>query len=171
LQKKGISNSSNQEYVAADKKTNNLQQLPLIMGGIRPFHLAFPVTDIPKTREWYQEVLGCEIGRESDIWIDFNLFGHQIVAHLVEKMEIPESSAVDGKNVPAMHFGVILEWNQWHKLAERLKKSGIKFVIDPYIRYKGKPGEQATMFFKDPSGNHLEFKSFQSDEGIFAKEE
>ena len=141
------------------------------MREIRPFHLAFPVTDIQKTRKWYQEVLGCEIGRESETWVDFNLFGHQIVAHLVEKINISGSSDVDGKNIPAMHFGVILEWNMWHFLAEDLKNKDIKFVIEPYIRFKDKVGEQATMFFKDPSGNYLEFKSFQSDESIFAKEE
>ena len=141
------------------------------MTNIRPFHLAFPVTDIPETRKWYQEILGCTIGRESDKWIDFNLFGHQIVAHLVNKIEIPESSPVDGKSVPAMHFGVVLEWKHWNQFSKKLIEKGIEFVIEPHIRYKGKPGEQATMFFKDPSGNHLEFKSFQSDEGIFAKNE
>lgn len=138
---------------------------------LRPFHLAFPVTDIIKTRKWYQEVLGCKIGRESEQWIDFNLFGHQIVAHHVSKLELPESSPVDGKSVPAMHFGIILEWGHWQKFSKELINKGIEFVIEPQIRFKGKPGEQATMFFKDPSGNHLEFKSFQSDEGIFAKNE
>ena len=130
------------------------------MSSIRPFHLAFPVTDIQKTRKWYQDILGCKIGRESDTWIDFDLFGHQVVAHLV-----------DSKKIPAMHFGVILEWKEWHVFSEKLKEKKIEFVIEPYIRFEGKIGEQATMFFKDPSGNHLEFKSFQSDEDIFAKEE
>jgi len=141
------------------------------MESIRPFHLAFPVTDIPKTHKWYQEILGCTIGRASDRWIDFNLFGHQIVAHLVSKIETPETSPVDGKNVPVMHFGVVLEWNHWHKFSKDLIEKKVEFVIEPHIRYVGKPGEHATMFFKDPSGNHLEFKSFQSDEGIFAKNE
>lgn len=141
------------------------------MSLIRPFHLAFPVTDIQETRKWYQEILGCKIGRESDKWIDFDLFGHQVVAHLVENIEISGSSDVDGKKIPAMHFGVILEWKDWHIFSEKLKKKKIEFVIEPYIRFEGKVGEQATMFFKDPSGNYLEFKSFQSDEDIFAKEE
>ena len=141
------------------------------MSEIRPFHLAFPVTNIEETRKWYQEFLGCTIGRESDRWVDFNLFGHQIVAHLVNKIQIPETSPVDGKEVPAMHFGVVLEWNHWNRFSKELKNKKLNFVIEPHIRYEGKPGEHATMFFKDPSGNHLEFKSFRTDEGIFAKQE
>ena len=141
------------------------------MTDIRPFHLAFPVTDLKATRKWYQEILGCTIGRESDRWIDFDLFGHQIVAHLVTSIQTPETSPVDGKQVPAMHFGVILEWGHWHQLSDKLAEKKIEFVIEPHIRYAGKPGEHATMFFKDPSGNHLEFKSFYSDTGIFAKDE
>ena len=139
------------------------------MKQIRPFHLAFPVIDLKKSEKWYTQILGCSIGRKSDNWIDFNLFGHQIVAHLVNNIQTPETSPVDGKEVPAMHFGVVLEWKHWDRFSSELKEKGVDFVIEPHIRYVGKPGEHATMFFQDPSGNHLEFKSFQSDTGIFAK--
>lgn len=140
------------------------------MSNIRPFHLAFPVTDLEKTRKWYSETLGCEIGRESNTWIDFNLFGHQIVAHLVEKNNTNNSSnIVDGNKIPAFHFGVILEWSEWKDFSDKLIKKNVEFVIKPHVRFKDKAGEQATMFFKDPSGNDLEFKAFHSDDLIFAK--
>ena len=139
------------------------------MTKIRPFHLAFPVSNIETTKKWYKETLGCEIGRESETWVDFNLYGHQVVAHLVNKNEGIDSNEVDGKIIPAFHFGVILEWREWEKLSKKLIQIGIKFLVEPHIRFKGKVGEQATMFFKDPSGNHLEFKAFQSDDSIFAK--
>lgn len=136
---------------------------------LAPFHLAFPVSDLEETRTFYRDVLGCETGRSSDQWIDFNFWGHQVVAHLSPD-EAGKSNAneVDGHKVPVKHFGVILEWEQWHELADRLKAEEIDFVIEPYIRFEGKPGEQATMFFKDPSGNALEFKAFRNKEQIFA---
>jgi hypothetical protein len=136
---------------------------------IRPFHLAFAVTDLAVTRHFYENILGCTVGRTSDTWIDFNLFGHQLTAHLCPKEpeDIP-TNAVDGKSVPVRHWGVILEMEQWEVLAATLNKHEIDFIIKPYIRFQGEVGEQATMFFKDPSGNALEFKAFRQDEAIFA---
>ncbi len=136
---------------------------------IRPFHVAFPATDLTETRHFYETILGCTVGRTSDTWIDFNLYGHQITAHLCPSQpgDIP-TNAVDGKSVPIQHWGVILEMEQWEALAEKLKAHGIQFIIEPYIRFKGKVGEQATMFFLDPRGNALEFKAFRQDEAIFA---
>lgn len=135
-----------------------------------PFHLAFPVKDIESTRAFFGDLLGCEIGRSTDKWIDFNFFGHQLSAHVKpEELSQANTNAVDGKNVPVKHFGAVLEWNQWHELAEKLEQEGIEFVIEPYIRFKGEVGEQATMFFLDPSGNALEFKSFKDPSQIFAK--
>ncbi|SMO66577.1 hypothetical protein SAMN06265218_108132 [Fodinibius sediminis] len=133
------------------------------------FHLAFPVADLEDTLRFYRDVLGCDTGRRTDEWIDFNFWGHQVVAHLSPD-EAGKSSLndVDGHDVPAKHFGLILEWHEWEKLAERLEEKGMDFIIEPYVRFKGKPGEQATMFFKDPSGNALEFKAFRSREQIFA---
>ena len=136
---------------------------------MRPFHLAFPVDNLDKTREFYTAILGCKEGRSSDSWIDFDLYGHQVVAHLVDKFETVQTNPVDGDNVPASHFGVILEMNDWNELAKRLTESGIKFIIEPHIRFKGEPGEQATMFFLDSCGNALEFKSFNRDDMIFTK--
>ncbi|NJL39851.1 MAG: VOC family protein [Leptolyngbyaceae cyanobacterium RM2_2_4] len=136
---------------------------------IRPFHLAFPVKDLEATRAFYEQVLGCTIGRTSDQWIDFNLFGHQVTAHLSpDEVRDAQANQVDNKNVPVRHWGVILEMEQWQELAERLKQQKIQFVIEPYVRFKGEVGEQATLFFLDPSGNALEFKAFQHDESIFA---
>ncbi|NJO75454.1 MAG: VOC family protein [Leptolyngbyaceae cyanobacterium RM1_406_9] len=136
---------------------------------IRPFHLAFPVKDLEATRAFYEQVLGCTIGRTSDQWIDFNLFGHQVTAHLSpDEVRDAQANQVDNKNVPVRHWGVILEMEQWQELAERLKQQNIQFVIEPYVRFKGEVGEQATLFFLDPSGNALEFKAFQHDESIFA---
>ena len=133
------------------------------------FHLAFPVSDLEETLTFYRDVLGCKTGRSSEEWIDFNFWGHQVVAH-VSPEEAGKSSTneVDGHQVPAKHFGLILEWNAWETLAERLKKEDIDFIVEPYVRFKGKPGEQATMFFKDPSGNALEFKAFKNKDQIFA---
>ena len=138
---------------------------------LTPFHIAIQVRDIDEAREFYGVKMGLSEGRSMDTWIDFNLFGHQIVAHLVTHIQTPETSPVDGEQVPAMHFGVILEWEHWHQLSDKLRKKNMEFVIEPHVRYSGKPGEHATMFFKDPSGNHLEFKSFYLDSGIFAKQE
>ena len=135
-----------------------------------PFHLAIPVHDLKKSRDFYRHILGCIEGRSSDHWIDFNLFGHQLVIHYKEKSkEKIKTNTVDGKDVPIPHFGVILEWNQFHNFSNQLIERGITFIIDPYIRFKGLPGEQATMFFKDPCGNALEFKSFKDFNQIFEK--
>ncbi len=135
---------------------------------MRPFHLAFPVDNLATTREFYTEILGCKEGRSSDRWIDFDMYGHQVVAHLIDKVEDVQTNSVDGDDVPASHFGVILEMQQWNELSERLKELGTKFIIEPHIRFKGEAGEQATMFFLDPCGNALEFKAFNNDKQIFA---
>jgi extradiol dioxygenase family protein len=136
---------------------------------MRPFHLAFPVTDLSAAKSFYVDVLNCKVGRSSDHWIDFDMFGHQVVAHLVEQAEHPSTNSVDGDNVPASHFGVILTMDQWNILKENLIAYKIKFIIEPKIRFVGEPGEQATMFFLDPSGNAIEFKAFKDDSSIFAK--
>ncbi len=134
-----------------------------------PFHLAFPVKDIASTRAFFGDLLGCEIGRSTDKWIDFNFFGHQLSAHVKpEELAQAHANQVDGKNVPVRHFGAVLEWQQWHDLADKLRAHGTEFVIEPYIRFEGEVGEQATMFFLDPSGNALEFKSFKDPSQIFA---
>ncbi len=135
---------------------------------MRPFHLAFPVDNLEKTREFYTKILGCNEGRSSDRWIDFDMYGHQVVAHLIDKVEKVQTNPVDGDDVPASHFGVILELDKWEALAERLKKVDMNFIIEPHIRFKGEAGEQATMFFLDPCGNALEFKAFKNDDMIFA---
>jgi extradiol dioxygenase family protein len=140
------------------------------MSQFKPFHLAFPIRDIAETRAFYGNLLGCEIGRSTDKWIDFNFFGHQLSAHFKpDELANAKTNIVDGKNVPVRHFGAILPWSEWHELADKLKSNGIEFVIEPYIRFQGEVGEQATMFFLDPCGNALEFKSFQDDTQIFAK--
>ena len=136
---------------------------------ICPFHLAFPVRDLTETKDFYMEMLGCTLGRESPEWVDFDFFGHQLSAHLKpEELANTRANIVDGKNVPVRHFGVILPWDEWLKLAEKLKKD-VSFVIAPYIRFVGQVGEQATMFFLDPSGNALEFKSVKDPSQIFSK--
>ncbi len=136
---------------------------------IQPFHLAFPVHDLAAARAFYGDTLGCGEGRRSDSWIDFDLYGHQIVAHLDEGARpVGISNPVDGHDVPVPHFGVVLDWDDWHKLAARLEAAGTDFGIAPHIRFKGQVGEQATMFFRDPSGNALEFKAFADDAMIFA---
>lgn len=137
---------------------------------LSPFHLAVTVHDLNLARQFYGDFLGLEEGRSNDIWIDWNFFGHQFVTHLNKNKQIEDANnPVDGKSVPVPHFGVVLEWNQWHEFADRLKSQNIKFVIEPYIRFRGKIGEQATMFFLDPSGNALEFKSFKDPSQLFAK--
>jgi extradiol dioxygenase family protein len=136
---------------------------------LRPFHIAFPVHDLAAAQRFYREVLGCGEGRSSQHWIDFDLYGHQIVAHLDPFMTPrPIHNAVDGHDVPVPHFGVVLTMAQWQVLAERLKTAGVSFGIEPHIRFAGQVGEQATMFFTDPSGNALEFKAFADDGQLFA---
>ena len=141
------------------------------MAGLRPFHIAFPVDDLAAARRFYGGVMQCPEGRSSDSWIDFDLFGHQIVAHLDrDKAKRPAiSNPVDGHDVPVPHFGVVLELPQWEALAARLRAGGTTFVIEPTIRFKGQVGEQATMFFLDPAGNALEFKAFADIGRLFAK--
>ena len=134
------------------------------------FHLAFPVRDIAEARAFYGELLGCSEGRSSDSWVDFDFYGHQVVAHLApEECGHKATSAVDDHQVPVRHFGAILPMSDWEALAEKLKAAGTSFIIEPYIRFKGEVGEQATMFFLDPSGNALEFKSFADMSQVFAK--
>ena len=137
---------------------------------LRPFHLAFPVHDLDAARHFYVETLGCPEGRSSSEWIDFDLYGHQIVAHLVpRKGEIDSSgNAVDGHHVPVPHFGIVLTMKDWQVLADRLTAANTRFDIEPYVRFKGQPGEQATMFFRDPSGNAIEMKAFDNLEQLFA---
>ena len=137
---------------------------------MQPFHLAFPVTDLAATRQFYTDLLGATEGRSAERWIDFDFWGHQISAHLVDGLVNPDANQVDGKQVPTRHFGVILDWDEWHQLAHRLTERRVAFLIEPHIRFEGLPGEQATMFFLDPSGNALEFKSFRSTQSIFATE-
>ncbi|SFB80581.1 hypothetical protein SAMN05216344_103220 [Polaromonas sp. OV174] len=135
-----------------------------------PFHLAFPVNDLAEARRFYGDLLGCPEGRSSPEWIDFNFYGHQIVAHLApSEVGHRSTSAVDGHNVPVRHFGAVLPMEQWLALADKLKAAGMPFVIEPHIRFVGEPGEQATMFFLDPSGNAVEFKSFADLSSLFAK--
>ena len=136
---------------------------------MRPFHLAFPVDNLKRTREFYTKILGCKEGRSSDRWIDFDMYGHQVVAHLVDSVDSVDTNPVDGDDVPASHFGVILESEEWTQLSKKLQASNIEFIIEPHTRFRGEPGEQSTMFFLDPCGNALEFKAFKSDEMIFAK--
>ena len=134
------------------------------------FHLAFPVTDLAATRAFYGELLGCPEGRSADRWIDFDLHGHQISAHLVDAERHPAGhNPVDGDAIPVPHFGLILAPTAWRDLADRLVAAGADFVVPPRVRFSGRPGEQATMFVRDPSGNVLEFKSFEDTSAIFAR--
>lgn len=138
---------------------------------MRPFHLAFPVHDLAAARTFYGDVLGCREGRSCDQWIDFDLYGHQIVAHLsVDARPAEATNPVDGHDVPVPHFGVVLTMADWEALAARVAAAGVVFGIAPHIRFRGQPGEQATMFFRDPSGNALEFKAFADDIMLFATE-
>ena len=134
------------------------------------FHLAFPVHDLAAARSFYGDVLGCREGRSSDEWVDFDLYGHQIVAHLVEGARAAEpTNLVDGDDVPVPHFGLVLTPDAWRELADRLQAAGTTFVIEPHTRFVGEPGEQSTMFVLDPSGNALEFKAFADDSMVFAR--
>lgn len=140
------------------------------MSQLSPFHIAIPVHNLEECRAFYRDVLNCEEGRSSDHWVDFNFFGHQLVIHYKEKSnEEIASNPVDGKQVPIPHYGVVLPWDIFHAFAEELNQNNIKFIIEPYIRFEGLVGEQATMFFKDPAGNALEFKAFKDESQLFAK--
>ena len=135
-----------------------------------PFHLAFTVTDLESTRSFYVELLGCRVGRSAERWIDFDFGGHQLSAHLAEEVGAEASNRVDGDSVPVRHFGLVLPWDQWHALAQRLRDRGVDFLIEPRVRFQGEVGEQATLFLRDPSGNALEFKSFADPSRLFASE-
>ena len=140
------------------------------MQNISPFHIAIPVHNLQECRTFYREILGCEEGRSSDHWVDFNLFGHQLVIHYKPKSEEAlHTNPVDGKNVPVPHYGVVLPWETFESFSAELQEKGIEFVIEPYIRFEGEVGEQATLFFLDPAGNALEFKAFRNIDQLFAK--
>lgn len=139
------------------------------MKELRPFHLAIPVNDLGAARSFYKDTIGCEEGRSSEHWVDFNFFGHQFVIHYSASMPDTISNEVDTKAVPVPHFGVVLDQNDWNELAEKLKGMGISFVIEPYTRFKGETGEQSTMFLLDPCGNALEFKAFKNISQLFAR--
>ena len=141
-----------------------------IASEVSPFHLAIPVWNLEICRNFYIEIIGCKEGRSSDSWVDLNLFGHQLVLHYKPKGDAKvHCNKVDGKHVPVPHFGVILDWDVFEDFSKKLKLKEINFIIEPYVRFKGKVGEQATMFFLDPSGNALEFKSFKDPNQVFAK--
>ena len=138
---------------------------------LAPFHFAFPVDDLAAARHFYGEILGCPEGRSADHWVDFDLFGHQIVAHLApETVRARATNPVDGEDVPVPHFGLVLAKDEWERLANSLTDAGVQFVIPPTVRFKGEPGEQATMFLLDPAGNALEFKAMAKPENLFAKD-
>jgi len=137
---------------------------------IRPFHLAFPVNDLKAAREFYKGLLGCEEGRSSADWVDFDFHGHQIVAHLApEEICAAKTSSVDGHDVPCRHFGLVMAMEEWQETAGRLTRAGVNFIVEPHIRFEGEPGEQATMFFNDPAGNAIELKAFKNMDQLFAK--
>lgn len=133
------------------------------------FHLAFPVVDLRATREFFTGVLGCGVGRADRRWIDFDFRGHQITAHLCEEMPSTATNTVDGRQVPVSHFGLVLEWDDWHATVDRLKRESVEFLIEPHIRFRGQTGEQATLFILDPSGNGIELKSFRDPDRLFAR--
>ena len=140
------------------------------MKKLQPFYLAFPVHDLTEAKEFYTKVLGCTLGRSSEHWIDFNLFGHQVVAHLSpEDCTEISTNSVDNDEIPSRHFGVILPWSEWEELCRNIKNDSLKFLIEPKTRFKNNSGEQGTFFIKDPSGNVLEFKSFKDENDIFKK--
>jgi extradiol dioxygenase family protein len=140
------------------------------MSTVSPFHIAIPVHNLETCRTFYKEILNCEEGRSSDHWVDFNLFGHQLVIHYKPKSEESlYTNPVDGKSVPVPHYGVVLNWDTFHDFAQNLADKNVKFIIEPYIRFEGLVGEQATMFFLDPAGNALEFKAFKDMDQLFAK--
>lgn len=139
------------------------------MSSLNPFHLAIPVKEITETRYFYKDILGCEEGRSSDHWVDFNFFGHQLVIHIdSSKANILNENSVDGKSVPVPHFGIVLDWDVFENFEKKIRNK-VEFIIEPYIRFEGQAGEQKTMFFKDPSGNALEFKTFKNINQLFEK--
>jgi hypothetical protein len=141
-----------------------------ILSSLTPFHLAIPVDNLDKAKDFYNGLLGAEIGRSDSTWIDFNFFGHQLVCHFAESNKAQSKNPVDQHDVPVPHFGIVLEWETFHQLAMDLKNNKVEFIIEPTIRFKGEVGEQATMFLSDPSGNAIEFKSFKDQENLFRKD-
>ena len=141
-----------------------------LLDKLSPFHLAIPVNDLDKAKEFYNGLLRAEIGRSDPTWIDFNFYGHQLVCHLTESSNTQSKNPVDQHNVPVPHFGIVLEWDTFHQLAMDLKNNKVEFIIEPTIRFKGQVGEQATLFLNDPSGNAIEFKSFKDQENLFRKD-
>ena len=141
-----------------------------LLDKLSPFHLAIPVNDLDKAKEFYNGLLGAEIGRSDPTWIDFNFYGHQLVCHLTESSNAQNKNPVDQHDVPVPHFGIVLEWDTFHQLAMDLKNNKVEFIIEPTIRFKGQVGEQATLFLNDPSGNAIEFKSFKDQENLFRKD-
>lgn len=152
-----------------DKSTNLELKNMEMQDKIPPFHLAIPVRRLEVCRKFYKEVIQCHEGRSSDHWVDFNFYGHQLVIHVSPNSEKAHYNPVDGAQVPVPHFGVVLDMDSWNQLADRLKKHDIEFIIEPTIRFKGQPGEQATLFFQDPDGNALEFKAFADLQSLFEK--
>ena len=141
-----------------------------LLDKLSPFHLAIPVNDLDKAKDFYNGLLGAEIGRSDPTWIDFNFYGHQLVCHLTERNNTQSKNPVDQHEVPVPHFGIVLEWDTFHQLAMDLKNNKVEFIIEPTIRFKGQVGEQATLFLNDPSGNAIEFKSFKDQENLFRKD-
>lgn len=141
-----------------------------LLDKLSPFHLAIPVNDLDKAKEFYNGLLRAEIGRSDPTWIDFNFYGHQLVCHLIERSNAQSKNPVDQHDVPVPHFGIVLEWDTFHQLAMDLKNNKVEFIIEPTIRFKGQVGEQATLFLNDPSGNAIEFKSFKDQENLFRKD-
>lgn len=137
------------------------------MNELPPFHLAFPVDDLAAAEHFYCEILGCSTGRRDTHWIDFNFRGHQIVAHLTDRTDPFKKNLVDTIEIPVPHFGLILDWSEWEQLADRIRTLGVDFIVEPYVRFAGKKGEQATMFFQDPAGNNIEIKAFRDKQAIF----
>ncbi|CAL8469440.1 g8981 [Coccomyxa elongata] len=155
--------SQSRAHIAQSTRCNSSSTL-------QPFHLAFPVRNVAEAKEFYGSKLGCPEGRSASTWVDYSLFGHQIVCHEIKGYNASSTAnAVDGDPVPVPHFGLALGVEQFHELAERVQKAGINFILEPHLRFKGQPGEQWTMFFKDPSGNSLEFKAMTNPENLFAK--
>ncbi|HEX8758129.1 MAG TPA: VOC family protein [Steroidobacteraceae bacterium] len=147
-----------------------MQALTTNPGPLSPFHVAFPVHDLRAARDFYGETLGCPEGRSSEEWVDFNFYGHQIVAHLApDETRQVQRNTVDSHGVPVRHFGIVLPMAEWEALSARLRAKGVRFIVEPYIRFQGQPGEQATMFFLDPSGNALEVKAFSDITRLFAR--
>jgi extradiol dioxygenase family protein len=139
------------------------------MNKLQPFHLAIPVSNLEEARQFYREILGCKEGRSDSKWVDFDFFGHQfVIHHAANHHALKNHNPVDGHDVPVPHFGVVLDWEQWHDFVEDLKRKNVAFAIEPCIRFQGQAGEQATMFFYDPSGNALEFKAFKDINQLFA---